>query len=314
MKLSPIFLFAMLSLLLLGCFEKEPFPPEIASGRAANEQSDPVDVNLVDYDARTSYDVPVVHPGATRGGLAPCDPPGSDVFILAYYFPEQATECYTESELVVALINAGQSPGSAMARAYTIFHTANNSPAYMGETAGIIGPSEVPSPTPNYTGYYWNMLDNGDCEEACIIEPQPGFEYINCPPGDITRAQNVYGKSGSVLFAANNDAWARIRYACDPPFTDLLFFDFEDIQEVLTDQEWVDLVLGNYTLREFWDLYLYQIVPEMPEPQVILGSGLIDCYTLEEVGFRTNYLAGSQFGFSVYSLNGNARFYCGPGF
>lgn len=244
---------------------------------------------------------------------------GADQFRLTY-FDAQANaywQCYDKKELVTALINAGVPIADAVQRGYTIFHTAYTSGQYLGETAGLIGPNEVPSFGNNYTGNIFYLLDNGTCQEGCIpTSPLPGPTPVPlpspevCPQGDITAAAYMKGISGNVLYNIANAAWVVMRSACDPTVNVEVDLDLQGIEHSLSQAQWTDLLVGNYTEREFFDLYQQRIAPVLlaNHPQVDLSD---PCWVMETAYFRSNYLYNGVFGHTIAYVRGSARVRCG---
>ncbi|MEM6802888.1 MAG: hypothetical protein AAF696_15875 [Bacteroidota bacterium] len=239
-----------------------------------------------------------------------CEEGVSDVFILTVY-PTVISISFDRDQLIQVLEDAGESNLAATDRADIIFKTANNSPQYMGETAEIIGDYLFPDENA-YTASYWNFLDEGMCIAGCTPSLPGGQAYNGCAPGDISNGKHLEGSFGDVPQIQLDLSWVVIGATCGPSFSETLTITEDDIKPLLTKEKWLDLWLGNYTQRECWNLFQYEIVPNLQAYKDAIDPTVRQCYVLNEIGFLYTPDLNNELSRTSYKLEGEGRLYCGP--
>ncbi|MEM6806858.1 MAG: hypothetical protein AAF696_35985, partial [Bacteroidota bacterium] len=221
--------------------------------------------------------------------------------------------CYDKKELASALIRAGEAHQDAYARVNKLFHTAHTSSQDLGETAGIIGPTEAISLNNYYKGSIFYFLDYGQCLQGCTTSPGPIPSPIpddqSCPAGDISVVTYMIGTYGQHIYWASNRSYIVLKSACDPNYREEVELDMTAIEHTLSQAQWFDLVVGNLTEREYWNLYQFQIVP-----QLLINHPTIDvydpCLIFNKAYFRTNFNAYGSYGYNIISVRGIGRINC----
>lgn len=254
-----------------------------------------------------------------------CQPEdGIDVFVLQY-FPSLETLCFDEKELAAALVFYGMSVEDAVERAYTIFHTAYATSQMIGETAGFISPIIAIPGNEYVTGRISSFLDDGQCLEGCLPDPDQGETpipipnddpYMPCPDVEIDQALTLIGRSGGWSPTASDDAnaWAILHSTCDPDFSALVNFSLEDIEDILAEVMWNRYVSGELTERQFWDLYQHFIVPRLLLSGSYVSQNPIDvgspCLIMTMAFLRISD-PGSAYSNLGYAITGKAGIFCG---
>jgi len=223
-----------------------------------------------------------------------------NVFILTYFINGPQKECFTFEELYGALIAAGIPIfPEAWDWATRIFHTTNHSPQFMLETATLIGASQFPgSFNGQYVAHYWNFLENENCHEGCLPPTIPPGQSVGggCLPGKITSSNHLLRTTDGVIITPvlSNSGWVRIINTCNDPngnFPFLVLFDDQSIEAHLSIAQWNELRLGNLDIREFWELYQYDLVAGLEEYQNAINPLTPSCYQMVEAGFRYQQLS-----------------------